>query len=166
MNAIAKKVVRRNLPINDKYTLIDSFYIMTKREKMLIEIERHGTNLNAIFNTNFDNITLCRKLYRLERKAHRATTNLCNTNTLHLNELNRYTGYNVEQTSEEEQEKFFGDILNKVDKLIGFKAANVPVFINYDARGYALKIKSEFIKDKQLMSDWGGYGILAPDFNP
>ena len=139
---------------------------MTNKEKMLIEIERHGANLNSIFNTNFDNITLCRKLFRLERKAHRATTCLCNTNTLHLMVLNRWTGYDVEQASEEQQEKFFSDILNKVDKLLKFKAANVPVFINYDPRGYALKIKSKFIKGKQLMTDFGGYGILAPDFNP
>lgn len=139
---------------------------MNKRKKMLQAIEQHGANLNAIFNTKFDNITLCRKLYRLEKKASRASINLCNTNTLHLNELNRYTGYDVEQTSEEEQEKFFSDILNKVDKLLGFKAANVPVFINYDPRGYALKIKSEFIKGKELTTDWGGYGIIAPDFNP
>ena len=139
---------------------------MTNKEKMLIEIERHGANLNSIFNTKFDNITLCRKLFRLERKAHRATTCLCNTNTLHLMVLNRWTGYDVEQASEEQQEKFFSDILNKVDKLLKFKAANVPVFINYDPRGYALKIKSKFIKGKQLMTDFGGYGILAPDFNP
>ena len=37
-------------------------------------------------------------------------------------------------------------------------------FINNDARGYALKLKSEFIKDKTIHRDWGGYGIIAPDF--
>ena len=34
------------------------------------------------------------------------------------------------------------------------------VFVNGDARGYALKLKSEFIKDKTIHRDWGGYGIL------
>jgi len=136
---------------------------MTKRQKTLNDIEQHGANLNAIFRTSIENTTLCRKLYRLERKAHHATTCLCNTNTLHLLELNKWTGYDVEQVTEEQQDAFFEDILNKVDKLLGFRAKNIPVFINYDARGYALKIKEA--KGMQICTDWGGYGIIAPDFS-
>jgi len=44
------------------------------------------------------------KMYK--RKAHHATTCLCNTNTLHLLELNKYTGYDVKQATEEEQDVF------------------------------------------------------------
>ena len=55
---------------------------MTKKERMYQRIEQHGANLNAIFETEHDNIALCKKLLRIERKAHHAATCLCNTNTL------------------------------------------------------------------------------------
>ena len=137
---------------------------MNKRQKMLAAINQHGENLNAIFNTEFDNVTLYRKLFRLERKANKAATCLCNTNTLNLIELNRFTGYDVEQATEEQQEAFFNNILNKVDKILKFRAKNIPVYINYDARGYTLKIKSDFVKNLNIYTDFGDYGILAPDF--
>jgi hypothetical protein len=137
----------------------------TKKQKMYAAIEQHGANLNKIFNTQYDNITLCKKLLRIENTAHRATTNLCNTNTLHLPELNRWTGYNVTQTTEEEQDVFFEKILNSVTKILGEKAKEC-IFVNFDPRGYALKIKDTYIKENNLSiyQDWGGYGILAPDF--
>lgn len=140
---------------------------MNKKQRMYEAIEKHGENLNVIFNTKLDNVTLSKKLLSIERKAHRAASNLLNTNTLHLNELNRFTGYDVKQATEEEQETFFDAILNRLDKVLNFRAANVPVFINYDARGYSLKIKRSYLIDKKLslLTDWGGDGILAPDFS-
>jgi hypothetical protein len=136
---------------------------MTIQQKKHAQILQHGENLNSIFNTNFDSITLCKKLIRLERKANFAATCLLNTNTLNLLELNRFTGYDVTQASEDEQVKFFNKILNSVFKILGENSKEV-VFINYDARGYTLKLKSEFIQDKNICSDWGGFGILAPEF--
>ena len=38
------------------------------------------------------------------------------------------------------------------------------MFFNFDARGYALKFFEDFSKDKPIHKDWGGYGIIAPDF--
>jgi hypothetical protein len=35
-------------------------------------------------------------------------------------------------------------------------------FINGDPRGYSLKIKEKIYPE--LHQDWGGYGILAPEF--
>jgi hypothetical protein len=35
------------------------------------------------------------------------------------------------------------------------------IFFNGDARGYALKINDEFVKDKEIFKE---YGIIAPDF--
>ena len=137
---------------------------MTNKQKIYAQIKQHGENLNAIFNTNFDAITLCRKLNRLEKKANFAATCLLNTNTLNLLELNRFTGYDVKQSTEEEQDAFFSKILNSVFKILGEQSKEV-VFINYDARGYTLKLKSEFVKDKKICTDWGGYGILAPQFD-
>ena len=41
------------------------------------------------------------------------------------------------------------------------------LFINGDARGYALKIEDKVMisdyKETGLYKDWGGYGILAPE---
>lgn len=137
---------------------------INKREKMYQRIQEHGENLNAIFNTGIDPIALCKKLFRIERKAAHVSTCLCNTNTMHLLELNRFTGYDVKQSSEDDQDKFFDGIKKQVVKVLGKQAEDV-VFINYDPRGYTLKLKSEFCEGKNIYKDWGGYGILAPDFN-
>ena len=139
---------------------------MNKKEKMYQKIEEHGANLNAIFQTEYDNITLCKKLFRLEKKARHATTCLCNTNTLTLLELNQYTGYDVKQATEEEEDAFFDRIKKSLFKILGKKAEDL-CFINYDPRGYALKIKDIYIKENniKIYRDWGGYGILAPDFS-
>jgi hypothetical protein len=141
----------------------------TKKEIMFQNISAHGANLNKIFNTSFDNVTLCKKLRRLELKASYATTCLCNTNTLNLLELNRFTGYDVEQTTEEAQDLFFDKIYKSIYKILGEKAKQY-IFINFDPRGYALKIKSEYVKKEftagnNIYTDFGSYGILAPDFN-
>jgi len=140
---------------------------MNKKVRMYQQIEEHGANLNAIFNTGIDNIKLCKKLFRLERKAHHAATCLCNTNTLDLLELNQYTGYDVKQATEEEQDAFFDKILTRVDKILHFKEKMIPVFINHDPRGYALKIKESYVREYKLKihQDFGGYGILAPEFD-
>jgi uncharacterized protein (UPF0335 family) len=44
------------------------------------------------------------------------------------------------------------------------------LYFNADPRGYSLKIHDEVNRELRnqginLYSDWGGYGILAPDFN-
>lgn len=142
---------------------------MNKKDRMYQAIEKHGAELNTIFNTGIDNISLCKKLLRLENKAHHATTCLCNTNTLDIMGLNRYTGYDVKQATEEEQDAFFDKIRVSLVKILG-KEAEKAIFINFDARGYALKIKPDYLatlgdKGKALYKDWGSNGIIAPDFN-
>ena len=173
----------------------------SKKELMYSKIEKHGANLNAIFNTKFDNITLCKKLLRIEKKANFAATCLCNTNTLNLLELNKFTGYDVKQATEQEQDKFFANIEKQVLKIIG-ESFNDALYINLDPRGYTLKLKKDFIsknifnwydnngdfvqsfnneeeainitskiggkytkENKSIFTDFGGYGILAPDFS-
>jgi len=137
----------------------------TDKQQMYNNIQRHGEQLNAIFNTGIEPIELCKKLFRIEKKANHAATCLCNTNTLNLLELNRYTGYEVKQATEEEQDKFFNDIRKKLIKILGDKAKDL-VYINFDPRGYSLKIKSEEAKNLNIYTDFGGYGIIAPDFTP
>ena len=135
---------------------------MNKHKRMYQQIENHGKNLINIFNLpeTTDPVKLCKSIMRLETKAHRAATCLCNTNT-----LDQMNGYPEEQTSEADQDMFFAGILAKLDKILNFEQQNIPVFINHDPRGYALKIKSEYVNDLNIYRDFGGYGILAPMFD-
>lgn len=149
-----------------------------KKEKMYQEISEHGENLKTIFGlpAEVDPVKLCKSLLRLENKAHHATTCLCNTNTLHLMELDQYTGYDVKQATETEQDTFFDGIRLAIKRVLfnagkstksGLRFSQTAydnIVINFDPRGYALKIKAEFCKDKKIFTDWGGYGIIAPYF--
>ena len=137
-----------------------------RNEKMYQKILKHGNELNAIFNTGLEPVVLSKKLKRLEAKASKAATCLCNTNTLHLMELNRWTGYDVQQATEDEVDAYFEKIEKSVIGILGDKAMQCLV-INFDPRGYALKISDKYIRDNNLSiyQDWGGYGILAPDFD-
>ena len=120
--------------------------------KLEEEIKNHGLKLIEFFklSSEIDAISLCRKLRRLEVKAHYLTTQQCN------------------EGIKEEDAKTEEDILNKVDKLLNFKAQDIKVFINGDARGYALKISdkhNKFLSEVGFYCDWGGYGIIAPEIN-
>ena len=113
------------------------------------QIEQHGANLNAIFNTGIPNIDLCKKLHRLENKASRIALNYCN---------------GEQGITSENINNFTSPILAKVKAILGDK---YPVFFNGDARGYSLKISDKIVKENnlQIYTDWGGNGIIAPDFN-
>jgi len=122
-------------------------------------IESHGEKLLRVFWLGFDAmetqpepVALCKKLFRLEHKAHRLSTDYCNGDIHH-------------ETWEHKTDL----ILEKVDKILHFYSQEIPVFVNPDCRGYALKIGDEYIKENEhlrsfIYRDWGGYGIIAPDF--
>lgn len=116
-----------------------------RKAEMYRKINQHGENLNRIFRTEFDNTTLCKKLHRLELKAHRMTTNECNGTSRHEKELR--------------------DIIKTVNRILN--APDGWIFINGDARGYALKISDKVVKseDMKIERDSGGYGIVAPDYS-
>lgn len=116
-----------------------------KRSEMYQRIDRHGENLNRIFKTGLDNETLCKKLHRLELKAHRMTVNECNGTSDHENELKA--------------------ILKTVKAILN--APDGWIFVNGDARGYALKISDKVVREQNLKieRDAGGYGIIAPDYS-
>ena len=122
-----------------------------KKERMHQAIESHGANLNVIFNTGIDNITLCKKLRRIETEASRGALDYCNGN-IDMDAWEIIGNY----------------AMIKLDKLLNFVSKGIPVFINSDPRGYALKINDSWVtgytsKGGQIYRDWGGYGILAPD---
>jgi hypothetical protein len=125
----------------------------TAKERMYDQITKHGNNLNAIFHTNLDAVALCKKLHSLEHKAHRLTEDECNTGTDHEAELNKIL--------DKVKEILFSGFISKQDA--GIVDA---IFINGDPRGYTLKIQDSYVREHNLVieKDWGGYGILAPEF--
>ena len=130
----------------------------TKKQRQAEQIKDHGENLLHLFPraTERDPIKLCKKLRRMEAKAQEIALRLCNGP--------EFPG------GDDEVDALTGAILAKVNAILGNTGKNpVPVFINRDPRGYALKIKSEYmagagwIAQWALMRDWGGYGIIAPE---
>lgn len=119
----------------------------TKKQQMYAQILEHGNNLNNIFNTGIEPIELCKKLRRLELKANRIATDWCNG-----------------VIDSENIEKHTKPILKAADKILKSKYI---ISFNGDARGYALKISDKIVRENNLKiyTDWGGYGILAPDFS-
>ena len=113
-------------------------------------IRKHGQQLLAIFPnaTEQEPLELCRRLRRLEGEAARWALRGCN---------------GPEWESEEAQDDARDKIIGKVNALLGNET--VPVFLNGDPRGYALKIDSGWMGKHfaALHQDWGGYGILAPE---
>ena len=128
------------------------------KTKMYEQIREHGKNLIRIFDlpSDTDPIKLCKKLLTLEKKASYLTEEECNDG-------------NIDNHAK------LCDILTKVKKILFPNYAKMveltplylAVFINGDPRGYALKIKSEYVSQNNIhiYRDWGGYGIIAPEFN-
>ena len=129
---------------------------MNQKEILYSRITTHGQNLKAMFNLNrdIDPVKLCKRLLRLEKKAHKLAVDFCNGVIDQL-----------------EWDQKADQILTKVETILkvptGRGIINKKVlFLNGDARGYALKIDDEYLKNNNfnIHRDWGGYGIIAPDF--
>lgn len=122
-----------------------------KTTKMYERIAKHGNDLLAIFPgaTIQDPILLCKRLRYYENKAEISTTALCNGC---IESLEKY------------HEAALDRIESKVKQLLGVTEEN-QIFINRDPRGYALKFTAAFSSSLSIYKDWGGYGILAPDFS-
>ncbi len=119
-----------------------------KKEILYSRITKHGQNLKAVFNLDqdIDPVKLCKRLFRLENKAHKLALDFCNGEIDQL-----------------EWDQKANKILTKVEAILKNKKV---LFLNGDARGYALKIDDGYIRNNNLNihRDWGGYGIIAPDF--
>jgi hypothetical protein len=131
---------------------------MTTKQKE--SIMRHGQSLLAAFPnaTERDPVTLCKKLRRIETNADNIGLRLCNGPWFD----------NMEAWADKETAKH----LAKVRALLGLsesESATVGLFVNRDPRGYALKLSDDWTRDHnskaecRIYSDWGGYGILAPE---
>ena len=156
-------------------------------------IERHGLQLLAIFPnaTDKDPVSLCRKLRRLEGQAAAVGLRLCNgpeyaegqadaltdgilrkANALlgNVNEYQPKTGAKCGCKRGIQRDNC--PACEGTGFVIDFRAIRqrrqlVPVFINRDPRGHALKIDDTYMREHSLhlVTDWGGYGILAPEIN-
>jgi len=124
---------------------------MTKKQRKAESILRHGFRLQRIFpaTREMSPVALAKSLHRIEVEAHRLAEAECSRPLAE--------GYSERKES---------SILRRLDALLGFKAAGVPVFLNGDPRGYALKIEDSYVREHnvEIERDWGGYGILAPEF--
>jgi len=114
-------------------------------------ILRHAFKLQSLFPATKDMgpVTLYKALHRIEAEAHSFAERCCN-----------------EDVPEDKQARKDASILKRLDGLLGFKAAGIPIMLNGDPRGYALKIDDEIVKAKKLdiYTDMGGYGIICPEF--
>ena len=123
--------------------------------KTLEAVRKHGEQLLAIFPnaTERDPVALCKKLRRVEAVAHKLAEDCCNWLSMESEEFAA------------REAKVYTRLLAL---LCGKSVANLAcdeVFINFDARGYALKIDEAYMSayNVALYKDWGGYGIIAPD---
>lgn len=123
---------------------------------------RHCKELEALGAE--DGVKAYWRLVQLENRAHKLAEDCCNYLDADSPEANRRAA----------------KIMFEVERV--FSGMPVGFFINYDPRGYALKIKPEYnnvpsnpefpprygeaVHYKKTISytDFGDYGILAPDF--
>ena len=114
----------------------------------------HGERLKALFGLPAETnaIELYKQLCRIETRAHRRMEIQC-------------SGPAHAVKTDAEMERFEYLIMQAVRRLLPDE--NVPIEINGDPRGYALKIPDDWMylnNVTDLHRDMGGYGIICPDF--
>lgn len=138
---------------------------MTKAERRKLQLNRHYKALELVSESLghekglFNGKKLSVALLKLEREAHKGAEDYCN------GVIDSDTWDLLQANIEKDVYRLF-----KVDSMPGF-------FVNGDPRGCALKIDSDVMRDGTikgnesrykncgLMTDWGGYGLLAPEIN-
>ena len=126
---------------------------MKIKKSQTVFFQRHinmlcGVAGNVAFS---EGVKIYKKLHREEARQHRIAEMECNGE--------------IDLSDNETAKRDKRTVKRVNDLLPGLKTA----FINGDPRGYALKFSSEEAremrdKDIPVYTDWGGYGILAPDF--
>lgn len=133
----------------------------TKKERRAAQLERHYKAISDLLNIcgvsypNADNMyrvakRTSSKLLQIERISHKAATDYCNGD-INTDTFDRISG------------------VQTINVQLLFKNNLKGLFINSDARGYALKIKDDLMRGEGIYSniglqtDWGGYGLLAPE---
>jgi len=124
---------------------------MNKAQQRYSAQYQHGERLKALFRlfASTDSLELYNKLHRIEARAHNYAERVCNGD--------------IEPTDEQDA-AHDASILRSVRKILGY--ADIPIIINGDPRGYALKIPDKWVREHKanIYTDMGGYGIICPDF--
>jgi len=125
-----------------------------QRKTMMEKITKHGNQLLQQFGGDnppiSDPVKLCKKLRRLENKLSELFTQACNESV----------PYELQDRESDKATALLTSLLPELPE----KA----IHINRDPRGYALKIDDTYFRESciSLHMDFGGYGILSPDFTP
>lgn len=113
----------------------------------ILNAARHIQLLGEMFGFNYLNpYEVFNILLRAEKQAHRQTTKECN-----------------QDVSDEDSDNWREKFIARLTKKLGVDKMPEGFVINYDPRGYALKMK-EGTFPQGFWTDFGGYGILAPEF--
>lgn len=125
----------------------------SKQAAMWERIRQHGEDLKQVFGlgVDVDPLILCKRLRRIEAEANKWACDLCN---------------GLISPTDDDCEIHHDRIIAKVRAALG-DDGRVPIKINNDPRGYALKIPDTWVREHnaRIHTDWGGYGILAPDLS-
>ena len=147
---------------------------MNKKQQRTENLSRHYFNIAQLYQqTTGNEITqdqakkISNKLRKLERLATIETTAQNNGYYIEPTPLDWKTGRAEkmqlkldEEGNCPESDIKLDEIKKQVQKIFDNKLEGF--FINYDSRGYALKIKAN---NNPLGQDWGGYYILSPEIN-
>ena len=108
----------------------------------LQRITKHGLDLLRIFPnaTQRDPVKLCKALRRIETAANRRMCAACSVPC----EWNRDEGEAMDEADTQ--------VFQRLDKLLSWVDAGVPVIINRDPRGYSLKIDDAWMRQHPEVS--------------
>jgi hypothetical protein len=111
---------------------------------MYARIRKHGEALLRIFPdaTEADPVKLCKTLRRWESQANNRACDRCNGAI---------------------DSEHWECISDRARRSVNTYLGTDRVWINGDPRGYALKV--DLAPGEHLLTDWGGYGIIAPDLS-
>lgn len=117
---------------------------MTTQERKAIRVKNRQRHIEELQKLGYiyDKMNAIK---RVENRMHDLATRACN-------------GTIDDKDLQTETEKVVGT----VTRLFGGELPD-NFFINLDARGYALKINQSSKREALSYTDWGGYGILAPE---
>jgi len=112
-------------------------------------VNRHIQALGRLFNKDVPNpYEVYDILHRAEKEANRKACDYCN-GLIDSEAFNKW------------EEK----LIPRLQKKLGVEKMPDGFFVNSDPRGYALKMRENSFQKGDLWTDFGGYGILAPDFS-
>ena len=121
---------------------------LSRQARLHAQIVGHGEALKEIFGLDISAYELCKRLRRIENRAHREAEAYCNGEM---------------DTDAYEAARY--KTMRQCDLLLEFTKKGIPVFVNSDPRGHSLKVRDDFPCTVKIHRDGGNYIILAPNFD-